>query len=1084
MGHWPRPVSFALQALKVAGRRAMSAATARHLGRRRQRTVSLPGLLALGLLTAVPISLASAAQPAVASATAEATHPPPLNPIAAARYLAEQRAGFGPPARAAALAAKAEARARTLRSRPLRSGPATSPRGQMLSPSRPMSSPSVAVPNFAADWSSLGPAPITQSFYGGNNSGRVDSAAVVQSGPNAGEIFIGTAGGGVWSSADNGATWASHTGQVATGLAIGALAIDPASPSIIYAGTGEANNCGDCFYGGGVLKSTDGGSTWTVENPGGIFTGADFASIAVDPNNDQDLYATTTKGFYVSTDGGTTWSHPSGTGNFTSPSWGLALDPTTSPTTVYIATFGVGIQKSTDGGTNFTTLGGGLPSANSFEVASLGIGSGSTGHQTLYAANWCDPMSNANCHPNPNGGQVSMYKTTDGGSSWNLLTTPAYTNQSYAYGGGSADQGGYDNALAVDPANPSHVIALGIAAIETTDGGTTWSNINGQSFFGSGTNVLHPDFHAAAFTASGNVILGCDGGVYEYSGGGPGGVSDLNTDQVTTQFYEDLGVYGNGSQVLGGLQDNGTALYGGSSSWPQERGGDGGYSAINPIDHSQQFGEADQDLFETTDSWGPSTNDITPPADLRHANFVPPMTIVPNASLADSPTVYYGAGDLWMTTIPASGPPTWSRVTSVGAGVSAIAVAPSNPSVVYVGFDNGTLEVSTNGGSTFTGISPGVGQWITHIDVDPSNPGSIAVTFSDNNTQYQSVPPMVDTGAVTLTGTPAATYTDITGNLPTGVASNSVVHDGSALVVATDVGVFSTTAPNGSSTVWAAVGTGLPNVQVIGLSVDKNGILYAATHGRGVWKLPGTTTTSSVSAPAGDTTGTAIAASSISASLSGATSDASGTITFTVFGPQASPPADCTSGGTSVGTATVSGDGTYNPSAGFTPGSAGTYWWYATYSGDADNTASDSGCGAGMTSTVVVNPPDLSISNSAPTSVVSGQALTYTITATNTGGQAATGVTVTDSLPASVHFDSMSTSQGTCARSPSGTPKTKDGTVTCGLDMLSAGDSMTVTIVVTTTTPGTISDPAAVTASNVTQDTDDSVTAATTVLGT
>jgi hypothetical protein len=767
----------------------------------------------VGVLAVVLVGAFLANAAAVASA-----HPPPLNPIAVARYLAAQRAGFGSPARAAALGAQAETRARALRSRPIPAAP--------------------GVPSFSGAWSALGPTPVTNSFYGEKNTGRVDSAAVVQSGANAGEIFEGTAGGGVWSSTDNGATWVSHTDQVATGLAIGALAIDPTNPSIIYAGTGEANSCGDCFYGGGVLKSTDGGATWTVENPEGVFTGVDFVSIVVDPNNDSKLYAGTTHGFYESTDGGSTWAQPTGSGTFASPTYGIALDPTSNPTTVYIATESVGVQKSTDGGTNFSTLGGGLPAGANFGVTALGIGTSTGSHPTanqdLYAA------VRLNGATDPNGGDLSMYKSTDSGSTWTRLTIPAYTNQLYAYGEGSSDQAWYDNTLAVDPANPAHVLAAGIAMVETTDGGSTWSNVNGGGFFSVEHNVLHPDFHALTFTASGNAIIGCDGGVYEYNPTkpGPSGVSNLNTDQNTTQFYEDLGVYNNGAEVLGGLQDNGTVLYTGAASWPDKLSGDGGYSAINPLDGTQGFAEADGSLYEET---GGVVGAISPPGGVN-GNFVPPMTIVPNSGTPESPTVYYGGADLWVTNNPTSGPPTWTQLTSVVAGVSAIAVAPSNPAVLYVGFDNGMLLVSTNATSatpTFTDISPGVEQWITHIDVNPTTPGSIAVSFTAGgfNAQYSQVPPMVETGSVTLTGTPSATYTNITGNLPSGVASDSVVSDGGALVVATDVGVFSTSAPNGASTSWSAVGTGLPNVEVLGLSVDANGDLYAATHGRGVWKL-------------------------------------------------------------------------------------------------------------------------------------------------------------------------------------------------------------------------------------------------------
>ena len=124
---------------------------------------------------------------------------------------------------------------------------------------------------------------------------------------------------------------------------------------------------------------------------------------------------------------------------------------------------------------------------------------------------------------------------------------------------------------------------------------------------------------------------------------------------------------------------------------------------------------------------------------------------------------------------------------------------------------------------------------------------------------------------------------------------------------------------------------------------------------------------------------------------------------------------------------------------------------------------------------------DLSVTNSvSPNPVVSGNQLTYTITATNTGGQTAQNATVTDPLPASVHYNSASATQGTCTR-PS-TPK--GGAVTCSLGSLGGGDSATVTIVVTTTTPGTLSDTATTAASNVTADADDSATATTTVTGT
>jgi hypothetical protein len=679
--------------------------------------------------------------------------------------------------------------------------------------------------------------------YAAPNSGRIDSLAVS---PN-GTIFVGAAGGGIWSSTNKGASWTTTTDHLSTGLAIGALAADPTNAEIIYAGTGEANGCGDCFYGDGVLKSIDGGVTWTVEDPKGVFTGVDFSSLLVDPNNDHDLYAATSAGFYESFDSGAKWSLPSGSFK-NGPATSAVIDPATSPTTIYVATEGIGVQVSTDGGKNFKSIDTGLPNAGEIGVTALGIGTDSTAFpsagQDLYAAvQLIGPTA-------PNGGDVEVFSSTDAGVKWKFLSSPAYTDQSYAYGGGTSDQAWYDNVLAVNPANPAQVFAGGIALIESQNAGTSWSNVDGGNFFAV-TNVLHPDQHALLFSG-GNLYIGDDGGVYELSGSK---VSDLNSNIDSGQFYEDLGVYGNGTEIVGGLQDNGTAFFNDTKSWPEAIAGDGGYSAINPLDPYQQFGEADEELYTTSNGWATAPATITPPQ-LYHgtlpkypggpdpvlsSNFVVPMTIVPNPSSVDEPTVYFGANNLYKTTNPGSPSPSWARITKHnGSDVSSVAVAPSDANVLYVGFDDGTLLVSKNAEAakpTFTDISPGVSDWITHIAVDPSDPGSVALTFSDSNTQEFSTPPMVETGSVKFASTPAAVFSDITGNLPGGVASNSVVFDQGDLVVATDVGVFFTTSAKATRTVWAGAGRGLPNVQVIGLTVDGNGDLFAATHGRGVWEL-------------------------------------------------------------------------------------------------------------------------------------------------------------------------------------------------------------------------------------------------------
>ena len=145
----------------------------------------------------------------------------------------------------------------------------------------------------------------------------------------------------------------------------------------------------------------------------------------------------------------------------------------------------------------------------------------------------------------------------------------------------------------------------------------------------------------------------------------------------------------------------------------------------------------------------------------------------------------------------------------------------------------------------------------------------------------------------------------------------------------------------------------------------------------------------SATAPPAGTAGVAIADSSLSASLSGGSAP-TGTITFEVFGPQPAPPSDCTTGGTTVGTVTVSGDGTYMPSAGFTPSAAGDYWWFASYAGDANNNPADSGCSAAMPETVVAAASP-SLSATGPGSGSVGSAIAgSSISAALSGGSAPT----------------------------------------------------------------------------------------------
>ncbi len=184
-----------------------------------------------------------------------------------------------------------------------------------------------------------------------------------------------------------------------------------------------------------------------------------------------------------------------------------------------------------------------------------------------------------------------------------MTAAPDFTGGLYAYGSGSEQQGWYDNTVAVDPANANHVVAGGIGVVETTDGGTTWTNVNGKTFFAAGTNLVHPDFHALAFRPDSKVWLGNDGGMFLYNPAGPS-VANSNGNLNITQFY--AGFNEVGGSVLAGAQDNGSARTASPTvaPWTGIIVGDGGLSAITPNSPMLQFSIGNRALRATTDGFG------------------------------------------------------------------------------------------------------------------------------------------------------------------------------------------------------------------------------------------------------------------------------------------------------------------------------------------------------------------------------------------------------------------------------------------------------------------------------------------------
>jgi uncharacterized repeat protein (TIGR01451 family) len=694
-------------------------------------------------------------------------------------------------------------------------------------------------------WRALGPAPIGPPYLlsgqhaGGPNSGRITGLAITQvsSGTTTVQrVVAATAGGGIWTSDNGGTSWTPRTDALPD-LAIGSVAVDPANSNLLIAGTGEANQSGDSYPGDGILVSTDAGTSWTLQNPGGVFSGKHIAQVAIDPADSSIQFAATDGGLYVTTNGGTSWAKPTSPtytpfdGNITA----VAFDPLKS-NIVYIAgslgsTGAHTVAESTDDGGTWAAADNGITALGSsqFPLVALAIGTVGSTAITMYAAT---------------GGfsaPAAVYRSTDGGSSWTQLTAaPDYMGQAYSYGSGTAEQGWYDNTLAVDPANANHVLAGGIALVETTDGGSSWTNVNGGAFDDFSVNKLHPDEHALAFAPDGTVWDGNDGGVYHYFPASANKtVTDANGNLDVTQFYYGFNVVRN--ELLAGSQDNASARTNTNhlAPWTGIWGGDGGPSAIVSNDAPVQYIQANSNLYDTTDGFSATLNNVTPPASTGSL-FTPPDFVVRNAASPGSPTAYYGAGDLWRGT-GAAASPTWTQVTAHNVGgqfVSAI-TASANGQYVYVGWTDGTVMASTNSGVSFTPLAAQslTDTFVTGLSINPANPKQITASFSYNDTRYVPGLPHVEQYSwSTAPGT--GTWTTVTGSgLPSAVSR--VVYDRGALIAATDAGVYGTGAPNGSSTVWSNVGAGLPNVQVQDLFVASSG-LYAVTHGRGAWWLPGT----------------------------------------------------------------------------------------------------------------------------------------------------------------------------------------------------------------------------------------------------
>jgi photosystem II stability/assembly factor-like uncharacterized protein len=663
---------------------------------------------------------------------------------------------------------------------------------------------SSAVGVSTAGWSSLGPTSIAGFLPA---AGRVTALAIDPTNPMT--IYVGAAQGGVWKSLNGGGSWAPLTdGQCS--LAIGALAIDPVAPAIVYAGTGEANFSADSYYGCGVLRSSDGGATWSqlgrdiFDTPDG---GATISRIIVDPATagsatGSTIFAATSFGVYKSTNSGSTWIRV-----LSGYAPDLAQDPSNG-LVLYAGGYlpSPGVYKTTDGGNTWRQLLGGFPTSN---VGRTALAIAPSAPNVLYAA----VASTAD------GTLLGIYKSDDSGATWGELdaSNAACNGQCW-----------YDLVIAVDPSNADVVYFGGVPLYKSVDGGANFTNIGGP---------IHVDQHAFAFDPgnSSTIYAGNDGGVYRSIDRGQAWVS-LNTNLAITQFYPGISVAPTASRdILGGTQDNGTLEFTGSAIWTPAFSGDGGFTAINYLSPTTAFMECQWHCGPWRRDGGmrgslvPASNGI----DFNdRAQFIPPLVMDPVNPLV----LYFGTYRLYRTEDDGQ---SWVAIspdlTKGYSGISAIAAAASDSLKLYVGTGDGNVQVTSDGGSSWKAVTGGLpDRYVTDIIVDPSNAGHAYVTFS-GFTYYGGV-----AGHVFETADGGGTWRDITSNL-LDLPVNAILRVPSTgeLFVGTDLGAFRS-ADDG--TTWAPWTPGLPNVAVLDLALSPvTGTIVAATHGRGMFEYAVTT---------------------------------------------------------------------------------------------------------------------------------------------------------------------------------------------------------------------------------------------------
>jgi photosystem II stability/assembly factor-like uncharacterized protein len=681
--------------------------------------------------------------------------------------------------------------------------------------------------------------------------GRIDDFGVVESNPNI--VYVGAAAGGVWKTTNNGTTWEPVFDKEGVST-IGDIAIAPSDPSVVWVGTGEPNNRQSSSWGDGIYKSLDAGKTWQKM---GLAATHHIGRVVIHPKNPEIVYAAALghlwgpnpeRGVYKTTDGGKTWNQVLKINDDTGVS-DLAMDPE-SPDTLYAAGYerrrtpfgfnGGGpdsaIYKTVDGGATWKKLTKGLPYENGGDTGRIGLDIYRKDSNIVYAI-----------VQHEKGG---TYRSEDKGETWKKM-------------GDTNPRPSYYSQIRIDPNNDLRIWELGAQMFYSEDGGKTFST---QRVKG-----IHGDFHAMWINPadSNHVITGSDGGIHwSYDNGR---TWDFINTIAIGQFYE-VGLDNEKPyKICGGLQDNGSWCGPSmsltrdgiiNSDWTLMPGGDGFYARIDYAEPWIVYTESQDGHLSRRDEHTSQQREIMPEAKAGEPHYRFQWNSPVEVSVHDHKTIYYGGNYLFKS---ADRGDSWTRLggdLTTGADrnklqifgktpdkttlsrhdgveeystITTLSESPVTPNVLWVGTDDGNLQVTRDGGKTWKNVVSRVtgvpkGTYVTRVVASKYAEGAAYATFDGHRADDYNV-------YLFQTSDYGETWKAIRNGIPDSAGTVHVVreHPRSAnlLFAGTEFGLW-VSWDHGSN--WTALKNNFPTVPVDDIQIQaQQNDLVLATHGRSIW---------------------------------------------------------------------------------------------------------------------------------------------------------------------------------------------------------------------------------------------------------